>query len=223
MKIKNAFTACLPKARAGIEGFDETIHGGLPRWDLPERKKKSLFFLDVQPGHDMLVSGGFDLSGNTLADAYTAGGEVLMGTLRWEKEAAGRTAAEEGAVAAKLTQVTLESEEALIELRLKALQLEWQVKRAEMQALSLYVAGDGPNSAQAMANLNAICGEHLAERHEIEVVDVPREPQRALSDIMMLTPLLVKLSPAPMRKIIKRSTSASPFCKHSPCPPLPND
>jgi circadian clock protein KaiB len=65
----------------------------------------------------------------------------------------------------------------------------------------LYVAGDGPNSAQAMANLEAICREHLAERHEIEVVDVLREPQRALADLVMLTPLLVKLSPGPIRKI----------------------
>jgi circadian clock protein KaiB len=65
----------------------------------------------------------------------------------------------------------------------------------------LYVAGDGPNSAQAMANLDALCREHLAERHEIEVVDVLREPERALADLVMLTPLLVKLSPAPIRKI----------------------
>lgn len=65
----------------------------------------------------------------------------------------------------------------------------------------LYVAGDGPNSSQAMANLDAICREHLAERHEIEVVDVLREPQRALTDFVMLTPLLVKLSPVPVRKI----------------------
>jgi circadian clock protein KaiB len=65
----------------------------------------------------------------------------------------------------------------------------------------LYVAGDGPHSTQAVANINAICREHLAERHEIEIVDVLREPQRALADFVMLTPLLVKLSPAPIRKI----------------------
>jgi circadian clock protein KaiB len=66
----------------------------------------------------------------------------------------------------------------------------------------LYVAGDGPNSLQAIANLNALCREHLPERHEIEIVDVLREQQRALADGVMLTPLLVKLSPAPIRKII---------------------
>jgi circadian clock protein KaiB len=65
----------------------------------------------------------------------------------------------------------------------------------------LYVAGDGPNSAQAVANLEAICQEHLAQRHETEVVDVLREPQRALADLVMVTPLLVKLSPEPVRTI----------------------
>ena len=38
--------------------------------------------------------------GVTLADIYTAGGEVLMGTLRWEKERAERLATERAEVAA---------------------------------------------------------------------------------------------------------------------------
>jgi circadian clock protein KaiB len=66
----------------------------------------------------------------------------------------------------------------------------------------LYVAGEGPHSTQAIANLDALCREHLPERHEIEVVDVLREPQRALADRVMLTPLLMKLSPAPTRRIV---------------------
>jgi circadian clock protein KaiB len=66
----------------------------------------------------------------------------------------------------------------------------------------LYVAGDSPNSTLALSNLKALCGKHLAERHEIEVVDVLREPKRALDDGILLTPTLVKLSPPPVRKII---------------------
>jgi len=66
----------------------------------------------------------------------------------------------------------------------------------------LYVAGDAANSLQAVANLNAVCREHLPDRHEIEIVDVLREPQRALTDGVSLTPMLVKLSPAPIRKIV---------------------
>ena len=66
----------------------------------------------------------------------------------------------------------------------------------------LYVAGEGPNSVHAAANLHAICREYLPERHKIEVVDVLKHQERALSDGVMLTPLLVKLSPGPIRKIV---------------------
>jgi circadian clock protein KaiB len=66
----------------------------------------------------------------------------------------------------------------------------------------LYVAGDAPNSVRAVANLRALCLEHLPDRHEIEVVDVLREPHRALADGVMLTPMLVKLLPAPQREIV---------------------
>jgi circadian clock protein KaiB len=66
----------------------------------------------------------------------------------------------------------------------------------------LYITGAAPNSVQAVANLQALCREHLADRHEIEVVDVLREPKRALADGILLTPMLVKLSPAPVCQIL---------------------
>jgi len=66
----------------------------------------------------------------------------------------------------------------------------------------LYVAGDALNSAQARANLTALCREHLAGRHQIEVVDVFKEPKRALADTIFMTPTLVKLAPLPERTIV---------------------
>jgi circadian clock protein KaiB len=66
----------------------------------------------------------------------------------------------------------------------------------------LYVAGDTENSAQALSNLTALCGKYLANRHDIELVDVFREPDRALADRIFMTPTLVKLSPAPALRII---------------------
>lgn len=66
----------------------------------------------------------------------------------------------------------------------------------------LYVAGDALNSVQARANLTALCRTHLAERHEIEIVDVFREPMRALADSVFMTPTLVKLAPLPVRTIV---------------------
>lgn len=66
----------------------------------------------------------------------------------------------------------------------------------------LYVAGDAQNSAQALANLTALCRAHLAGRHEIEVVDVFREPKRALAEGIFITSTLVKLVPSPARRIV---------------------
>jgi circadian clock protein KaiC len=73
--------------------------------------------------------------GVTLADAYTAGGEVLMGTLRWEKERAVLAARDTAQIVAKQKQATLETEESLLEARLKAVQLELDEKRREKHAL----------------------------------------------------------------------------------------
>jgi circadian clock protein KaiB len=82
-------------------------------------------------------------------------------------------------------------------------------KPADYQFI-IYITGNSPNSAQAVFNLNALCREHLADRHHIEIVDVLREPKRALADGIMLTPTLVKISPAPSRKIIGTLSQPQP-------------
>jgi circadian clock protein KaiC len=74
-------------------------------------------------------------SGVTLADAYTAGGEVLMGTLRWEKEAAERVAYEVTKVANRLKVVTLDAEEAELAAQLTSLQIKFEAKQAEKALL----------------------------------------------------------------------------------------
>jgi circadian clock protein KaiB len=66
----------------------------------------------------------------------------------------------------------------------------------------LYVAGDGLNSARAIANLSTICQAHLPDRHTIEIVDVYQHPERALADAIFMTPTLVRLAPGPEIKIV---------------------
>ena len=66
----------------------------------------------------------------------------------------------------------------------------------------LYIAGDAVNSARALANLHALCRTHLAGHHSIEVVDVFREPDRARAEGIFMTPTLLRLAPAPLRKIV---------------------
>lgn len=66
----------------------------------------------------------------------------------------------------------------------------------------LYIAGDAQNSVEALGNLHDICNRILPDRHHIEVVDVFRDPKRALADGIFMTPALVRLNPAPVRRII---------------------
>jgi circadian clock protein KaiC len=75
-------------------------------------------------------------AGITVTDTYTAGGEVLMGTMRWEKESAERHANEVAEVAAKLKSAKLEAEEAELEARVKALQVELAAKQTEKELLA---------------------------------------------------------------------------------------
>jgi circadian clock protein KaiB len=68
--------------------------------------------------------------------------------------------------------------------------------------LRLYVAGTAPNSVRAIANARAICDEHFASGHEIEIVDLLEHPKRALADGIIVTPTLLKLMPLPARRIV---------------------
>jgi circadian clock protein KaiB len=66
----------------------------------------------------------------------------------------------------------------------------------------LYIAGGAPNSVRALANLYAICHKHFPDSHRIEVIDVLKEPLRALEEAIFVTPTVVKVSPSPEQQII---------------------
>jgi circadian clock protein KaiC len=73
--------------------------------------------------------------GVTLADIFTAGGEVLMGTMRWEKENAERVAKDADDVTRTLKMVRLDAEEAELGVRVKSLQVELEAKQVERALL----------------------------------------------------------------------------------------
>jgi circadian clock protein KaiC len=60
----------------------------------------------------------------------------LMGTMRWEKESAERVAHEIAEVAGRLKHVNLDAQEAELETRLKALQVELVAKQVEKALLT---------------------------------------------------------------------------------------
>jgi circadian clock protein KaiB len=68
--------------------------------------------------------------------------------------------------------------------------------------LRLYVTNHAPNSVMAIANARAICDKHFASAYELEIVDLVTDPKRALEDGIIATPTLLKLSPAPVQRVI---------------------
>jgi len=81
--------------------------------------------------------------------------------------------------------------------------------RAAKFRFRLYIAGDTANSTQAIANLNAICKTYMPGQYSVEIIDVLREPKRALEDnimmtptLIMLTPTLIKATPSPAMRVI---------------------
>lgn len=78
----------------------------------------------------------------------------------------------------------------------------YAVAATESWLFYLYVAGPTPRSVTALANLKAICDEHLAGKYQIEVVDLLQNPQLAHGDQILAIPTLVRKQPPPTRKII---------------------
>jgi circadian clock protein KaiB len=68
--------------------------------------------------------------------------------------------------------------------------------------LRLYISGMTARSTQAITNLATICHEYLKSRYELEIVDIYKHPEAALSDHVIATPTLVRKLPLPFRSLV---------------------
>lgn len=68
--------------------------------------------------------------------------------------------------------------------------------------LRLFVTGTTPRSTRAIRNIRAICEEHLANRYDLEVIDIYQHPEHVRVEQIIVTPTLVKHLPQPVRKLI---------------------
>jgi circadian clock protein KaiB len=82
---------------------------------------------------------------------------------------------------------------------------------AALFRLRLYITGGAPNSVKAITNLEELCRRYLPDRHHIEVVDLAREPRRALSDRIFITPTLVKLAPGQEQRFVGSLNDLTPI------------
>ncbi|MCX6950822.1 MAG: circadian clock protein KaiC [Verrucomicrobia bacterium] len=105
-------------------------------------------------------------AGVTLTDIYTAGGEVLMGTLRWERESAERMAGEVAEVEARLNRVRLAAEEGVLEVRAKSLQTELLAKKMEQTLLVRTAASRKGEVSREHVRLRELRGADTGKRSQ---------------------------------------------------------
>jgi len=80
---------------------------------------------------------------------------------------------------------------------------EWPSKRRkEKYVLRLYVTGVTPKSTQAIANIKAICEEHLKGRYELQVIDIYQQPALARDEQIIAAPTLIRKLPLPLRRLV---------------------
>lgn len=68
--------------------------------------------------------------------------------------------------------------------------------------LRLFIAGTSSRSQRTIANLRALCAEHLHDRVDLEIVDIYHRPDLAEADQIVAAPTLLKMRPLPVRRII---------------------
>lgn len=68
--------------------------------------------------------------------------------------------------------------------------------------LRLYITGTTPNSVRAISNTKDICDTYLKENYDLEIIDVYQEPTLAMIEQIIALPILLKILPLPVKKLI---------------------
>ena len=72
----------------------------------------------------------------------------------------------------------------------------------EKYHLRLFVAGNGSDTTEAINNLERINAENLSNSARIEIIDIKKEPDLALENMVIATPMLIMEAPEPKVTII---------------------
>jgi len=68
--------------------------------------------------------------------------------------------------------------------------------------LKLYITGHTPTSERALENLKRIAEQEMKGEYEIAVIDILENPQLAEDERIIATPTLIKVLPAPLRRVM---------------------
>jgi len=72
----------------------------------------------------------------------------------------------------------------------------------QLHVLRLYITGMTPKSRRAVANIKALCEEHLRGRYDLEVIDIYQQPSLARREQIVVAPTLIKELPLPSRRLV---------------------
>jgi circadian clock protein KaiB len=83
-------------------------------------------------------------------------------------------------------------------------EMERAVKAREQEryVLRLYVAGMSPRSSDAIVRVTRFLEQNLADRYELEIVDIYQKPALLRGEQIVAVPTLIKKLPAPLRRMI---------------------
>jgi circadian clock protein KaiB len=73
---------------------------------------------------------------------------------------------------------------------------------AAVLRLHLYVAGDAPNSLAAAANLRSVLARFPEREVDLQIIDVIADPEMGVRAGVLVTPMLLRLAPAPERRLL---------------------
>jgi circadian clock protein KaiB len=68
--------------------------------------------------------------------------------------------------------------------------------------LKLFIAGNEPNSIQAINNIRDILNSRIQDRYKLEIVDILSDFQSAIDHGVLVTPMLIIIEPSPETTIV---------------------
>ena len=68
--------------------------------------------------------------------------------------------------------------------------------------LRLYLTGATPTSVRAVRNVRKLVEQYLADRCDLEVIDIYQRPALAVDEQIIAAPTLVKQFPLPIRRFV---------------------
>lgn len=92
---------------------------------------------------------------------------------------------------------------------------------SEAYVLTLFVTGASEMSGRAIANVRALCEEHLAGRYTLDVIDVHRDASLMSTHDVVAAPTLIKEAPLPKRMLVGDLSDSKRVLAALDLPPSP--